>query len=226
MPTMAAAAESSPASGPDIHRIYLIRHGETALNANRTLQLPSTPLSERGLDQARRLGERLHSAKLARILASDLARAAMTAEAVRAATGAPLEFDQELRERNFGDLRGRLYDSLGFNPFVEGYEPPAGETWNVFHARVARAWRNVLEVAARTDGPIAVVTHGLFCRGVVSLHAPPAPGLVPPMRWRNSSVSILEGAPWRATLIDCVAHLDGGGRAGGGRLKPASDETD
>ena len=209
---MVAPAESSPGPAPGRHRIYLIRHGETAFNANRILQLPSTPLSERGLDQVRRLGERLRSAKLARSLTSDLARAAMTAEAVRAATGAPLEYDDELRERNFGDLRGRSYDSLGFNPFLEGYEPPAGETWDAFHARVARAWRNVLDVASRTEGPIAVVTHGLLCRGVVLLHAPPAPGLVPPMRWRNSSVSIIEGAPLRATLIDCVAHLDGGAR--------------
>lgn len=191
-----------------MHPIYLIRHGETALNANRTLQPPATPLSERGRAQAERLGERLRPARLARILASDLARAAMTAEAVRAATGAPLEFDAELHERNFGDLRGRSYESLGFDPFQEGYTPPAGESWEAFHERVARAWRNVLAVAGRTDGPLAVVTHGLVCRGVISFHAPPAPGLAPPAGFRNTSVSLLEAGPWRATLIDCVAHLD------------------
>jgi probable phosphoglycerate mutase len=207
MPATVAVDESSPLAVAGMHRIYLIRHGETALNASSTLQLPATPLSERGLEQARRLGERLRSAKLARILASDLTRAAMTAEAVHAATGAPLEFDDELRERDFGDLRGRSYDSLGFDPFADGHEPPAGETWEVFQARVARAWRNVLAVAARTEGPIAVVTHGLLCRGVVLSHALPAPGLVLPMRWRNSSVSVLEGIPLRATLIDCVVHL-------------------
>lgn len=211
---MAAVDEASPAPAPGMHRIYLIRHGETALNANRILQLPATPLSERGLEQARRLGERLRSAKLGRILTSDLTRAVMTAEAVRAATGAPLELDDELRERNFGDLRGRSYASLGFDPFADGYEPPAGETWEVFHTRVARAWRKVLAVAARTEGPIAVVTHGLICRGAVMFHAPPAPGLAPPTHWRNSSVSVLEGAPWRATLIDCVEHLEGGARDG------------
>ncbi len=191
-----------------MHPIYLIRHGETALNASRTLQPPATPLSERGLVQAERLAERLRPLGIARILASDLARAAMTAEAVRAASGAPLEFDAELHERNFGDLRGRTYDSLGFDPFMEGYSPPAGESWDVFHARVARAWRNVLAVAGRTEGPLAVVTHGLVCRGVISFHAPPAPGLAPPAGFRNTSVSVLEAEPWRATRIDCVAHLD------------------
>jgi broad specificity phosphatase PhoE len=191
-----------------MHPIYLIRHGETALNANRTLQPPATPLSERGIEQAQRLGSRLVPARIARILASDLARAAMTAEAVRAATGAPLEFDAELHERNFGDWRGTPYAELGFDPFAEGLEPPSGESWEVFHARVARAWRNVLAVAARTDGPLAVVTHGLVCRGVISFHAPPAPGLAAPAGFRNTSVSVLEATPWRATLIDCVAHLD------------------
>ena len=189
--------------------IYLIRHGETALNANRTLQPPATPLSERGIAQAQRLGARMAPLGIARILASDLSRAAMTAEAVRAATGAPLEFDAELHERNFGDWRGTPYDALGFDPFAEGMSPPNGETWEVFHARVVRAWRNVLAVAARTQGPLAVVTHGLVCRGVISSHAPPAPGLAPPAGFRNTSVSVLERAPeWRATLIDCVAHLD------------------
>ena len=213
---MTPVDEPSPVLVPGSHRIYLIRHGETALNANRTLQPPATPLSDRGLEQAGKLGARLRSANLARILSSDLTRAAMTAEAVRTATGAPLEFDDELRERNFGDLRGRSYDSLGFDPFEDGYEPPAGESWEVFHARLARAWRNVLSVAARTEGPIAVVTHGLICRGVLMFHAPPAPGLAPPGRWRNSSVSVLEGIPLRATLINCVAHLDGDACEGAG----------
>ncbi len=191
-----------------MHPIYLIRHGETALNANRTLQPPATPLSERGLAQAQRLGERMRPLGIARILASDLARAAMTAEAVRAATGAPLELDPALHERNFGDWRGTPYDALGFDPFAEGLSPPNGETWEAFHERVARAWRNVLAVAARTEGPLAVVTHGLVCRGVITFHVPPAPGLAPPAGFRNTSVSVLEATPWRATLIDCVAHLD------------------
>jgi len=191
-----------------MHPIYLIRHGETALNANRTFQPPATPLSERGIDQAQRLGARLRPLGIARILASDLARAAMTAEAVRSATDAPLEWDAELHERNFGDLRGRPYESLGFDAYAPGYTPPNGESWEVFHERVVRAWRNVLAVASRTDGPLAVVTHGLVCRGVISFHAPPAPGLAPPAGFRNTSLSVLEGTPWRATLVDCVAHLD------------------
>ena len=52
-------AASARANSCAMHPIYLIRHGETALNANRTLQPAATPLSERGLAQAQRLAERL-----------------------------------------------------------------------------------------------------------------------------------------------------------------------
>ena len=33
-------------------KVYLVRHGETPLNASRILQHPGTPLSERGAAQA------------------------------------------------------------------------------------------------------------------------------------------------------------------------------
>ncbi len=55
--------------------IYLIRHGETAGNATGVVQMPETPLSERGLAQASLLGERLSDAGIGQILASDYARA-------------------------------------------------------------------------------------------------------------------------------------------------------
>ena len=54
--------------------------------------------------------------------------------------GAPLTFDPLLHERNFGDIRGTPYASLGFDMFAPDYAPPNGETWEVFHTRVDRAW--------------------------------------------------------------------------------------
>ena len=38
--------------------IYLLRHGETPGNAHRVIQKPEVPLSERGLEQARRAARR------------------------------------------------------------------------------------------------------------------------------------------------------------------------
>ena len=193
--------------------IYLIRHGETASNAARVLQYPETPLSETGLGQARRLGERLRAHPFARILVSDYARAHQTAEAVSATTDVPLDVTPLLRERNFGNLRGRPYAELadeGIDPFADGYAPPGGETWEAFYQRVADAWHHVREAAATAEGSdIAVVTHGLVCHGVVGNHATLADGIGPVTGWTNTSVTILEpGDPWFVTLLNCAAHLD------------------
>jgi 2,3-bisphosphoglycerate-dependent phosphoglycerate mutase len=190
--------------------IFLIRHGETHGNAARIVQVPDIPLSPRGLEQAARLAQRLAREGIARILASDLARARATAEALHRATGAPLTFEPLLHERSFGDIRGTAHADLGFDMFAPDYAPPNGETWDVFHARVDRAWARVREVAAATDGHLAVVTHGLVCRSLAARHLCLPDGVVAPERWENTSVTIVDGAaPWRVSLMNCIAHLDG-----------------
>ena len=190
--------------------VFLIRHGETVGNAGRIVQRPDSPLSARGMVQAERLGERLAGAGIARILASDLARAAATAESLRRAVGAPIEYEPLLHERNFGDVRGTPYADLGFDLFAPDYEPPGGESWEAFHARVDRAWARVQAVVGSTGGALAVVTHGLVCRSLAARHLVLPPGAVVPERWENTSLTIVEGpVPWRVRLLNCTVHLDG-----------------
>ncbi|HEV8615950.1 MAG TPA: histidine phosphatase family protein [Methylomirabilota bacterium] len=189
--------------------IFLIRHGETVGNASRIVQRPDSPLSPRGVAQAERLARRLAREGIARIVSSDLARAVTTAETLQRATGAPLTFEPLLQERNFGDLRGTAYADLGFDMFEPEYAPLNGETWPVFHARVDRAWERVQALAKATDRNLAVVTHGLVCRSLAARHLVlPADGSVPE-RWENTSVTIVDcPAPWRVSLLNCIAHLD------------------
>jgi probable phosphoglycerate mutase len=200
--------------------ILLARHGETASNAARILQTPDIPLSARGLAQAERLAKRLAGLGVAAILTSDYARARMTAERVHAATGAPLEEWPELRERNFGDLRGRAYAELGFDPFAPDYEPPGGESWRAFHRRVAGAWPRILARARGLRGNLAVITHGLVCRAVAEREVGLG-GLEAPMGWANTSLTIVASDPPPSLeLLNCVAHLDeleAASSAGGGR---------
>jgi len=190
--------------------IFLIRHAETALNAARVMQPPDTPLSPRGLAQAARLAERLRGEGVGAILASDYARAAMTAEAVQRSTGAPISHEPLLRERSFGDLRGRPYADFDFDPFAADYVPPAGESWQAFHARVDRAWAAVEQAAAACAGNLAVVTHGLVCHAMVTrrVHLPKALVSVDP-HWANTSLTVIEGpGRWEVRLLSCAAHLE------------------
>jgi len=194
--------------------IFLIRHGETLGNASRTVQLPDNPLSPRGLAQAERLAKRLEREGITAVLASDLARAAQTAEQLAHVTGTAVRHDPLLQERNFGDIRGTPYADLGFDMFAPDYAPPNGETWEVFHARVDRAWALVQASAAATPGHLAVVTHGLVCRSLAARHLTLPQGAEVPERWENTAVTIVDrsaaagAAAWRVRLLNCIAHLD------------------
>jgi len=189
--------------------IFLIRHGETLGNASRTVQLPDNPLSPRGVAQAECLARRLRTAGIAAILSSDFSRAAATAEHLRRITGAPISYDPLLQERNFGDLRGTPYAELGLDMFAPDYAPPGGETWELFHARVDRAWALVQNAAAAADGHLAVVTHGLVCRSLAARHLILPEGQEVPVRWENTALTVVDHpAPWRVRVLNCIAHLD------------------
>jgi probable phosphoglycerate mutase len=189
--------------------IFLIRHGETVGNASRVVQHPDNPLAPRGEAQAERLARRLAGAGIARIVSSDFARAASTARALERVLGVPLTFEPLLQERSFGDLRGTPYAELGLDMFAPDYAPPNGETWEVFHHRVERAWARVQALAAGTAGHLAVVTHGLVCRSLAERHLVLGPGEIAPLKWENTSLTVCEGpTPWRVGLLNCVAHLD------------------
>jgi broad specificity phosphatase PhoE len=191
--------------------IVWLRHGETALNAARVMQPADTPLSPRGEAQAAAAARRLAALRPAALLSSDLPRARQTAEALARATGLPVSRDERLRERHFGMLRGRPWDSLGFDPTTLLDAPEGGESMAAFHARAAAAWALALEVRAALNGPLVVVSHGLLIHATLQRHAHWPPGLALPARLANTAVSIVDAEPpYAVQRVDCTAHLDGG----------------
>ena len=187
--------------------IWLARHGETPLNAARVLQLPDTPLSERGLAQAASLAERVRGLPIAKVVSSDFARAAMTAELSARALGLPLELEPLLQERCFGALRGIPYAELPPNLFEPDFTPPGGESWEQFRARVARAWGAVTACAAELAGDLLIVSHGLVCSVLTDRHVELAGEA--PRAFPNASLTRIDGPPWRSSLIACTAHIAG-----------------
>jgi broad specificity phosphatase PhoE len=175
------------------------------------MQPADTPLSPRGLRQAEAAAQRLAALKPVALLSSDLPRARQTAEAVAAATGLPIAFEPLLQERNFGALRGRPHDSLGFDPMSMTEAPPEGESLAAFWERVEQAWAAVAARRAALGGPLVVVSHGLVIHAALQRHARWPDTLALPARLANTSVSIVEAGPepW-VRLVDCTAHLAGG----------------
>ena len=178
--------------------IYLIRHGQTALNAARVVQHAETPLDPVGLEQAKRLGARMDEVGLTRIFSSDYPRARRTAAALDPTGAIGTDLTPLLRERDLGALCGR-----------PDHDPLGGEAWSAFLARVATAWDHVASAARDDTARVAVVTHGLVIRALTELHFTYEAEATQPVRFRNTSVTIVDPTPpWTVRLSACASHLD------------------
>ena len=188
--------------------LFIVRHGETDGNASRMVQSPQTPLNARGLAQAEALAKRLAREGIAHILVSDYSRARMTADAVRRATGAPVEVDVRLRERNFGDWCGRSHDEVP-DFLDDDVVPPNGESWEAFHARADAAWERIARQAKETAGNVVAVTHGLVCYSFALNHLALPAGIEADRGFHNTSVTVAGSrAPWAVATLNCTAHLE------------------
>ncbi len=147
--------------------LLLVRHGESEGNVQGLIQGQiDHPLTARGHAQAQAVGERLgREGAVDRIVASPLARANATAEAIGHALDLPVAADGRLMEYDFGEISGlTITEALERNPdwrFWNDAEQaasllPGEEGMAAFDARVAQ----VLDELMALDGRTVAVTRG------------------------------------------------------------------
>lgn len=200
--------------------LLLIRHGETAWNAEHRIQGHlDIPLSATGIRQAASLGERLAAEAITAIYSSELARAWLTAVPFAARLGLGINPDSRLRERSFGVFEGLTADEIAAR-HPEGFrlwrmrDPEwamdEGESGQQLIDRVLAA---LDDIASRHRGEtVAIVTHG----GVLDVAYRAARGL----GWDaprehlmlNASINRLsaQGSPLALSILDWgdVTHLE------------------
>lgn len=150
--------------------IWLIRHGETAWNAEQRLQgWRDIPLNEAGKQQAKSVQRYLQQQKITfdAVLTSDLKRAIETAEIAFEGYPTVLNQDAQLRERNYGIYEGHPWQNLiqlpdQPTPEINLRNPkldvPEGESLTVFHERVIQAFNRI--AVERPTQRLAIVAHG------------------------------------------------------------------
>jgi len=149
-------------------RVLLIRPGETYGNIEqRFCGHSETELTPLGIAQARALGERLRSVEIDAAYASDLSRAAKTAEfALEHRPQLAPVLDPAFREMHYGEWEARPGHEIGKeNPvlladFFRGkvHCAPGGETVQQLRQRTAQGMRRVVE--AHRGASLMVVSHG------------------------------------------------------------------
>ncbi|MGQ0541895.1 MAG: histidine phosphatase family protein [Blastocatellia bacterium] len=96
---------------PQTTRLFLIRHGQSAGNAEgRFGGHGPTPLSKLGEQQAEKTAQALAKEGISAIYSSDLHRAVQTAEPLSKILQIPIETRKAFRERNVGVLEGLTFD--------------------------------------------------------------------------------------------------------------------
>jgi len=142
--------------------IYLARHGETewSLSGQHT-GVTDLPLTERGEQNARQLGERLKGLTFAKVFTSPVRRAVRTCELAGFGSGA--EIDRDLMEWNYGDYEGwRTAEILAERPdwqlFRDGC--PHGEAPSEVGKRADRVVSRIRAV----NGNVLLFSSGHFSR--------------------------------------------------------------
>lgn len=148
-------------------KLVLVRHCETHWNEQRRVQGAGSDieLSALGISQVQKLARFLSSYEPSAIISSPLKRALVTAQAVAAAHGLPVEVREGLRELDVGDLEGVELSSLNtsfsrllMELWQGGSERlPSGESFTKLQER---SWSAVEPLLAQyAGGTLIVVSH-------------------------------------------------------------------
>ena len=169
--------------------MHLARHGETAWTiTGQHTGLTDLPLTKRGEEMARRLGERLNGRTFAQVLTSPLRRAVRTCEL--AGFGAIAEIDRDLVEWDYGEYEGRLsVDILAERPdwrlFRDGC--PGGESPQQVADRADRVVRRL----RRVTGDVLLFSSGHFLRVLAARWIGAEPIMAGALMLSTASLSML-----------------------------------
>ena len=162
--------------------LVLVRHGESQWNLeNRFTGWVDVPLSAKGVEEAKRAGERLEKENLKFDLAytSDLKRAQDTLTLILETigqAGIPVTKDQALNERHYGDLQGlnkaetaKKFGDEQVKIWRRSYDiaPPNGESLKDTAARTLPYFEKNVVCDLKAGKNVIVAAHGNSLRSIV-----------------------------------------------------------
>lgn len=187
--------------------LFLIRHGETALNDpdhERVRSWSDPPLDETGHKDAQDIAETLQNKQISHVYHSGLQRAESTARTIAAKTNSQTAKHEGLKPWNLGEMNGKLVSEV--QPEINYYRKhpdskvPGGESYNTFYDRWQEALLGLVHQTNNGSHDIAAVTHSQNFAAVPSIMTDfeqpvdwrhvPEPGQIVPMRVGRDRFSI------------------------------------
>ena len=177
-------------------RLVLTRHGETVENINGVLQ-GHTPgkLSEKGVEQAKKLALRLKDEKFDAVYSSDLGRAAdTTKEIVKFHHGIDVYYVEDLREGSLGSFTGRPRSEIDWDN-----RPADIETKESMQKRVKELLDKVYE--KYPEGNVLFVGHNGINQALITVILDKSPDQIRKFEDQLNKKHKIE-------LLNCVEHLE------------------
>jgi probable phosphoglycerate mutase len=201
--------------------MILIRHGETIWNAEGRIQgQGDSPLTERGIAQARAVARRLREEAFTTLYGSHLGRVIETARHIADVTGHAITIDERLQERHYGIFEGLTYaEAQAQHPdifatyqqlrYTADYAHPGAESLRQLTERGQVVFQALAERHAGER--LVIVSHGALL-GAMLRHflGVPVDGKHG-FRLPNGSLSevVFADGDWRVRTLGEVYHLRG-----------------
>jgi phosphoserine phosphatase len=201
-------------------KIFIIRHGESIANAlgKHQGQRIDTSLSEKGIEQAKKIARRLKEEKIDIIYSSDLKRAKETAEEINRFHKKELRLDKRLREYDLGDFTDTKNAWTEFNDYreieakkqgIEKYKvsPPNGESDLDHIERVKEFLEELIQTKWKN---LAIVAHGVTNKIFFGLINHCSKSEMYKLKQNNCCLNEIEfdDKEWKVNKINCILHLE------------------
>ncbi|SEM72711.1 probable phosphoglycerate mutase [Mesobacillus persicus] len=153
-------------------KIYFVRHGETQYNTEKRIQgFCDSPLTDRGISQARSVGKGLEDIEFTAVYTSESQRVIDTANFAVGHRNLPTKTDPRLKEMNFGALESLLASEISerYGDVLErlfalndmNLAPPEGESYTQLYTRTTSMIKEIIETHKNEGGNILVFSHGV-----------------------------------------------------------------
>jgi broad specificity phosphatase PhoE len=200
--------------------VFLIRHGESNYNREGRIQGDSdfAKLTEHGVVQSELLKKRLDKERFDAMYSSPLRRAMESSHIVRP-KGMDILIDEDLKERNFGELEGKIWEHMEeqrpdvYNEYrvskgLSGVKGAEGS-----EELQKRAWTCFREIVKENQGEkILVVTHGGFIAVIMSTITNTPLNLRGRFSSKNGSITVInysdENNVFKVERFNDTSHLE------------------
>ncbi|WP_353094328.1 histidine phosphatase family protein [Tissierella praeacuta] len=200
-------------------KIYITRHGETEWNKEGRLQgWKNSNLTEKGIRDAKKLGDRLKDINFDYIYSSPQGRALDTAKYIRGHKDTEIIIFDSLKEMGFGKWEGMenkeieiLYPIEYFNFWNKPhlYRAVEGESFDDLFNRIKNALNRIINDNAEEN--VLIVSHGVAIKSMYSIiKGCPLKELWNSIFIKNNSLTIAEVADGNINFIleSDTSHLE------------------